>query len=219
MSRVFNSMCQCLEGHTIKWYTDNKNVHHIMQVGSKNPVLHDIVVDMTRGSESRSIHIDTEWVPREQNKQADFLSRCHDSDDWQIAPLVFLHLDKIWGPHTIDRFASDYNTKCIRFNSRWWCPGTEGVDAFTKSWEGENNWLVPPPRLILRVLAKLKDDKSFGTLVIPKWHVSPYWPLLIKHDLKTVSLGTCCTIRGKGNNGVFGKPLKFEMVAVRVDFS
>ncbi|KAK3107923.1 hypothetical protein FSP39_025264 [Pinctada imbricata] len=123
MSRVFNSICHSLEGHTIKWYTDNKNVHHIMQVGSKNPVLHDIVVDMARGSESRSIQIDTEWVPREQNIQADFLSRCHDSDDWQIAPLVFIHLDKIWEPHTIDRFASDYNTKCVRFNSRWWCPG------------------------------------------------------------------------------------------------
>ena len=40
-------------------------------------------------------------------------------------------LDSYWGKHTVDRFATDYNTKCTRFNSKYWCKGTEAIDAFT----------------------------------------------------------------------------------------
>jgi hypothetical protein len=50
----------------------------------------------------------------------------------------------VWGPHTIDRFASDYNTTCV-FNSKYWCPGTTGINAFDQHWGQENNWIVPPP--------------------------------------------------------------------------
>jgi len=34
---------------------------------------------------------------------------------------------------TIDRFASYYNTQLPRFNSRFWNPSSEGVDAFTSN--------------------------------------------------------------------------------------
>ena len=53
-------------------------------------------------------------------------------------------LNRLWGPHTIDRFASHKNTHLARFNSRYFVPGTEAVDAFTTTWAAENNWLVPP---------------------------------------------------------------------------
>lgn len=39
-----------------------------------------------------------------------------------------------------------------RFNSKYWCPGTEAVDAFSQVWVSENNWLVPPPSYIPRVI-------------------------------------------------------------------
>lgn len=54
---------------------------------------------------------------REQNKIADNLSRYSDCDDWGIHSDVFEELDALWGTHTLDRFATDYNSKCIRFNS------------------------------------------------------------------------------------------------------
>ena len=118
VSRVLNSLSDSLEGQTNKWFTDNKNVKHIMSVGSKKPVLHEIAMDIISECEQKSINMKTEWVARGQNLQADFLSRCCDSDDWQVAPLVYVKLDKTWGPHTFDRFATDYNTKCHKFNSR-----------------------------------------------------------------------------------------------------
>ena len=34
-----------------------------------------------------------------------------------------------------------------KINSRWWCPNTNGVDAFKQFWGDDNNWLFPPPRL------------------------------------------------------------------------
>ena len=52
---------------------------------------------------------------------------------------VFKQLDQLWGPHSIDRFASSYNAKLSRFNSRFLHPGTEAVDAFTQDWSSENN--------------------------------------------------------------------------------
>ena len=35
-----------------------------------------------------------------------------------------------WGVATIDRFASEKNLKTMKFNSKYLCPGTLGVDAF-----------------------------------------------------------------------------------------
>ena len=60
---------------------------------------------------------------------ADDLSRCGDCDDWSVNDQVFKELDMKWGPQTMDRFASQYNTKCKRFNSRFWVPGTQGING------------------------------------------------------------------------------------------
>ena len=95
---------------------------------------------------------------------------------------MFNYLNKSWGPHSIDRFASNLNKKCNRFNSRWWCPGTEAVDTFSQNWAKECNWLVPPPRLILKTLNKMQKDKAKGTLVVPMWRSAPFWPFLISDE-------------------------------------
>ena len=50
---------------------------------------------------------------------ADCLSRYSDCDDWGIDESVFQILDQLWSKHTVDRFATDYNTKCKRFNSKY----------------------------------------------------------------------------------------------------
>ena len=83
-------------------------------------------------------------------------------------------LDAYWGPHTVDRFTDNYNVHLGRFNSRFWCPGTEAVDAFTVNWENENNWWCPPIYLILRVLRHAKVCNSVGTLIVPFWMSTPF---------------------------------------------
>ncbi len=50
---------------------------------------------------------------------ADNLSRVTDNSDWQLTPRKFKHLNKEWGPHTIDRFASNANKHLPRYNAKW----------------------------------------------------------------------------------------------------
>ena len=60
----------------------------------------------------------------------------------------------------------------------------EYLDAFTASWQNENNWLFPPPYLIPKVLEHLKFSKARHTLVAPVWTSAIWWPLLT-YDGKT----------------------------------
>lgn len=55
----------------------------------------------------------------------------------------FSFIDDLWGAHSIDRFAS-VNHKTERFNSLFWNPGSEAIDAFTQNCHGGNNCLVAP---------------------------------------------------------------------------
>jgi len=78
-----------------------------------------------------------------------------DCDDWQLQSCWFHYLNDVWGSHTVDRFANDSNTQLAILHSKVFCPGTSGVDAFSFTWAGQNNWLCPPITLVLRVLEKV----------------------------------------------------------------
>ena len=108
-----------------------------------------------------------------------------DHDDWMVNPHIFQWIDSVWGPHTIDRFATHYNRHLPRFNSRFWNPDTEAVDTFTCNWSWENNWLCPPIYLIPIKSAQTcsKFKSSIATLVVPEWLSSPYWPMLCPDGL------------------------------------
>lgn len=167
------------------------------------------------------------WIPREENELADFYSRCLDDDDWRIADSVFQLLERRWGPHNVDRFATHYNTKCILFNSRVWCPGTQVVDAFSVTWAGVTNWLVPPVRLIMTCLEKLETEKAQATLVLPKWPSAPYWPKVCPDGIHLNNFVTDwldlpnhrAIHGGMGNNGIFnGQPLTFRLLALHLRY-
>ena len=117
---------------------------------------------------SRKIFLECQWIHRQHNKTVDSISRIVDLDDWQLNPKLFQILDSKWGPHSLDRFASPYNTQLARFNSRSRSPGAEAIDAFTLDWSQENNWLCPPfVCLITKVISDLRARSAQGTLVVP----------------------------------------------------
>ena len=140
---------------------------------------------------------------------------------------IFKYLDNLWGPHSSDRFAHDYNAKCKQFFSKFWCPGTGGIDAFRFTWACTNNWLVPPPRLIPQVINKLEHEKCKGTLIDPEWTSAPFWPMVVNKDghFKKFIVahksfqGDRLVKRGRGQNGIFGsQQLNFRLVALRIQF-
>ena len=130
----------------MKWFTDNQNVSRIVTVSSRKPAaaLQAVAVEIFRIAWDNSISLEPEWIPREQNQLADYISRLVDQDDWMLNPDIFRSLDYLWGPHTVDRFASGHNAQLQRFNSLFWNPGSEAVDAFTVDWGGEITGDAPP---------------------------------------------------------------------------
>ena len=223
--RTLKSLGPCLEGHNIRCYTDNRNVTSIVQKGSKNGQLQEIAIDIHQTCEVYHLGIDVVWVLRERNRRADSLSRISDSDDWCISSTFFDFLDRKWGPHTFDRFACDYNTKCAQFNSRWGCPTSKGVDAFKQTWSNAVNWWVPPPRLAARVIDKAIQEKAVGTLIVPQWKSAPYWPKIsqggkFKSFVREFFTFSCNEVeKGRGNNGIFGSPKHgLTMLAVKFHF-
>ncbi|KAK3090219.1 hypothetical protein FSP39_010162 [Pinctada imbricata] len=139
---------------------------------------------------------------------------------------LFQVLDNLWGPHTVDRFSSDGNAKCSRFNSRYWCRGAEAVNCFSQPWVGETNWWVPPPRLICKTIQKSISEKANGTLVVPEWKSAPFWPLLYKDGHFASFLQDHITFRGKNvtcagraSIGLFnGSYDKLKIIAFKVRF-
>jgi hypothetical protein len=69
--------------------------------------------------DSIDIHIRPRYIRSAANIWADTLSRELDTEDWQLNPRLFAHLQDRWGPYSIDRFAFMFNTYLPRFNVRW----------------------------------------------------------------------------------------------------
>jgi hypothetical protein len=117
LRRVILSNEKSLSGKAVSWRTDSKNAAAIVKQGSTKLDLQKLAIEIQNCCDRCDINLFPMWIPRNENQEADFLSRCSDSDDWQMRTWVFDSLDAIWGPHSVDRFASHFNTKCIRFNS------------------------------------------------------------------------------------------------------
>ena len=97
-------------------------------------------------------------------------------------------LDAKWGPHTVDRFATDYNAQLLRFNSKFASPGCSGVDTLAQDRSAENNWLCPPVHLIIDSVRHLKFCSGRGTLIIPEWPSASFWAFLRERSFQFKSL-------------------------------
>ena len=223
------SVGSTLQGHKLQWHTDNQNITRIIHRGSMKTNLQEIVEDVVHLCTKYHIVITPVWVPRDENQLADYLSKLTDVDDWGIQPHIFQWVTTLWGPFTIDRFASWYNTKCNRFNSRFWNPGCEGIDAFSLNWQGENNWVVPPPSQIVRAWKHFQICQARGVLIIPLWKGAVFWPCVCPdgiHLAKCVTdwvalpeFNSPATVKGRTYNSMFyGQPLSFKLIAVYVNW-
>ena len=138
MNIVLKSFIQILAGNNIKWFTDNQNVVKIIDTGSGKPELQELAKEIYSTCIQNNINLKIDWIPRSENEKADSLSRIIDYDDWSISHTLFTQLEQLWGPHTVDRFANFQNCKIPRVYSRFWNLISQGVDAFTVQWSGEN---------------------------------------------------------------------------------
>jgi len=128
------------------------------------------------------------FIPGKLNIIPDFLSRLNPKQEWQLHPTMFRKLDEMWGPHTIDRFASATNHLLPRYNSRFSDPEAEATDALQQDWRNEKNWINPPFRLIGKILKHIQLQRAEATIILPLWKNQPWFPLLQKMTLATTRI-------------------------------
>ena len=124
----------------------------------------------------------------------------------------------MWGPRTIDRCASHKNMHLACFNLHYFVPGTEAVDDFTTTWAAENNWLVPPISCVSRVILHVLASRAPGSLVVPHWPSSLFWPLLFATDIRIFPSSNGIFTLGDYKDSLLGSS-KFtsEVMAVRLE--
>ena len=139
-----------MEGSLVKWFTDRQSAAKINEVGSMKLDLHRLAIKIFQFCAEHSIRLEVQWIPRKENEKADYISRLIDFDDWHITPKLFLRLEELWGPHTVDCFANFDTAKLPRFFSHFWNPGASGIDFFVQNLESENCLVVHPVPLVER---------------------------------------------------------------------
>ena len=80
-----------------------------VQYGSRQLALHTEALGIFAACLSNNIRIELEWISRDENELANYYSCIVDYDGYMLHPALFQWLDSIWGPHTVDRFASQTN--------------------------------------------------------------------------------------------------------------
>ena len=221
---ALESFAPILEGSLVKWFTDSQTAARIIEVGSMKLNLHRLAIKIFQFCAEHSIRLEVHWIPRTENEKADYISRLVDFDDWQITHDLFQSLEQLWGPHTVDCFANYYTAKLPRFFSRFWNPGTSGIDFFAQDLSSENCLVVPPVALVARVIHYLSLQKAMATLVVPLWPSSSFWPLLTSNYRSfikgcfTLNASQALTL-GRNLSSFLGSPrFTGEIVALRFEF-
>ena len=120
-------------------YTDSLNVCTVMSKGSMVEDLQRVSIEIFNLCKAKNVKSYPHWVERALNTVVDGISKIRGCADWIVDQSIFEYFDQIWGPHDFDRFANAQNTKWSRFNSKFLCPGTSGVECFRFNWQGFNN--------------------------------------------------------------------------------
>ena len=152
--------------------------------GSASLDLQKAIISLVDTVDRLEIEMSVIWRPRELNERADANSHqsVYDHCSYTIPEEIVRSIEQSWGEHTVDRFATAFNCRARsgRFNSRFWVPGCEWVDALTVDWVRELNWVHPPYGLIGETVAHFRRCRAKGTLVVPAWRNQEWFSSLLR---------------------------------------
>ena len=144
------------------------------------------------------------------------MSKIADYDDWTVKDCYFHAGTSIWGPCSVDCFASYKNRRVPRFYSKYFNPDSLGVDSLAFSWVGETCWLVPPVSQVKKVILHVCSCRCRGILVVPYWPSAHYWPLLVERGFVFKSFVMDCLYVENGGKRV---PFLDQRILVPSTFS
>ncbi|XP_043199553.1 uncharacterized protein LOC122389279 isoform X2 [Amphibalanus amphitrite] len=170
------SFCSTLRGKTVEILSDNITVVALInKLGSADRRLDAIAQNIWEFAFEHQVMLVAHHIAGYLNVDPDELSRIPLRHEWTLHPAVFQQLERMFGPHTIDRFASLSTALLPVYNSRFRDPGTAGVDALGQNdWQQHNNFINPPFRLVARVLDAVQAQRAEATLIAPMWPGQPW---------------------------------------------
>ena len=154
--------------------TDNKVTQaYVNHLGGRSPFLNSIARGLWSMCYQAHILLVAVHRPGKVNVRADRLSRWkHDHTDIRLEPKVFETIDRRYGPHSVDLFATRDNRLLDRFVSWRPDPSAVAVDAFLFPLKGENPYCFPPVSCIPRLLREVLRQQVTITLVAPDWQAA-----------------------------------------------
>jgi hypothetical protein len=173
-----------LAGKRVLLWEDNQAVVAVLtNVTSRSPALMTELRKLWWILDTNDIALRARYIRSAANVWADKLSRDRDGQgDWMLDPELFGELSKLWGEHTIDRFATTNNSQLARFNALMEMPGCEAVDSMSLTddvWRRERNWCNPPWALLPMLAAKLRTSGAAATVIAPTWRSAPWFRELL----------------------------------------
>ena len=93
---VLHSFINLIEGKVTKHRTDCQNVVRNLNSGSKKFDLQNLVCNIFNLCVKHNIQLHSEWIPRNENWNADFISKDVDRDDYMLNPEIFAAADIRW---------------------------------------------------------------------------------------------------------------------------
>eukprot|EP01052_Picozoa_sp_SAG31_P013339 SAG31_NODE_800_length_12014_cov_11.050608_8_plen_294_part_00 len=115
---------------------------------------------------------------------ADLQSRLlYSRAEWKIKDRWFQLIDRTFGPHTIDAFASSINHVLPRFYSRFNQHQALGRDALHQDPSGEN-WFCNPPHVMIPHLLRHMQQYSVHWTLVTRQPPDFFTPLLIERSIQ-----------------------------------
>ena len=172
-----------LSNKCVQILSDNvTTVAHLNHLGGNIKDLSDLTKSIFNLAFTHKIDIQAKHLAGKQNTHADRLSRVSENStfQWKLDHRIFKLANRLYGTHTIDRFADLTNFQCNTYNSLHWDPYTSGIDALAqRDWMIHNNFVNPPIQLIPEVLNVIKSQKATATIVAPFWPAQPWTNTLL----------------------------------------
>eukprot|EP00873_Tetraselmis_striata_P042025 jgi/Tetstr1/462289/TSEL_007307.t1 len=113
--------------------------------------------------DTNGIRVRARYIRSTANVWADRLSREADRDNGQLDTRVFAYMSGLWGPHSVDRFATMGNAQLPGYNSKSRDPDSESmgcVHLLDARWLADEkklvNWRNPPKHLLHDLVRKLR---------------------------------------------------------------
>lgn len=173
------------QGSSIRIYCDNSTaVSYINHFGgTRSQKLLDLTQKIWTVCLKSNTRINVEYVATMFNP-ADAPSRqqLDQQLEWSLNKTIYLQLEKVWGLHTVDLFATRYNTKCHQFVTWKFDQLAIATNAMSIRWTlFQNPYICPPWNMIPSIVQKLKMDQvKECTLITPNWTSAIWYPRLLK---------------------------------------